>query len=347
MPAASWRLPHDLGRCGLLAELSPGQLAAAIAEALHAGTPGGARTDRAIDVRVLRELTGVLAGRGVTPQRLAAAIRAALGQRIPGGILSPGEQDLLAGDLFPAGYRQQIGASLLRSDAVLAELAACASDGWPAQPARCTCLALDGGPRTAAGEVLAALIVQWLTVQVTSAANPPAVIIAGADDITRGHLERLTDACELRGTPVTVLFRHLRGDAASLLGGGTAAFMRLGNHTEAEQAAAYLGRRHTFVVSSFTATRGGSAVECDPAIITLPGASTAPLPPPGTLAQGGMPPGIMNNANLAGPVIAPPGQDATAWLEPPAEEPQPTWPPDEHQPDVPWWQRNEPPDQQP
>lgn len=33
--------------------------------------------------------------------------------------------------------------------------------------------------------------------------------------------------------------------------------MRLGNHREAEQAASFIGRQHTFVLSSFTATRGG------------------------------------------------------------------------------------------
>jgi hypothetical protein len=259
IPAAVYRLPHDLGRCGLLAELSPAQFADAIVEAVHAGAPGGARTDRAIDIEVLQALAGALAGRAVTPQRLAAAARAALGHVIPGGILSPAEQELLAGDLFPAAYRQQITASLTRLNAVLAKLAAYAADGWPAQPARYTCLAMDAGQHTVTGEVLAALVVQWLTVQVTAAtSSPPAVIIAGADKITEEHLERLTDACELRGVPVTLLFRHLRDDAAGMLGGGTTAFMRLGNHTEAEQAAAYIGRRHTFVVSSFTATRGGN-----------------------------------------------------------------------------------------
>jgi len=452
MPAATWRLPHDLGRCGLLAELSPAQFADAIAEALHAGAPGGARTDRAIDVRVIQQLASALAGRGITPQRLAAAARAALGHMIPGGILSPGEQELLAGDLFPAGYRDQIAASLIRLDAMLAELTAYAADGWPAQTARYTCLAMDAGPRTAAGEVLAALVVQWLTVQVSGAAQePPAVIIAGADEITRSHLERLTDACELRGAPVTLLFRHLRDDAASLLGGGTTAFMRLGNHAEAEQAASYIGRRHTFVVSSYTVTRGGSqtsnrggsdgygtgdsyndartrgwqgggffggetssggrtrttgastsrnwstswsqadgtnwsdaearqrvyeyaveptalqnlpeyallladrsgatlqlhAVECDPAIITLPGASTTPLPPPGSLTYADTPPAVtgMANQNQPGPAIAPPGQYPTGWEDLGAGEPQPAWPPDEQPPEPPWWQRNQPPDQ--
>jgi hypothetical protein len=55
-----------------------------------------------------------------------------------------------------------------------------------------------------------------------------------------------------------VLFRHLREDALHLLGGGTAAFMRLGNHAEAEQAASYIGRQHRFVLSQLTATLGGN-----------------------------------------------------------------------------------------
>ncbi|MBO0804766.1 MAG: hypothetical protein J2P25_17040, partial [Nocardiopsaceae bacterium] len=39
--SVTWRLPQDLGRSGILAGLSPEQLAAAVAEALHAGAPGG------------------------------------------------------------------------------------------------------------------------------------------------------------------------------------------------------------------------------------------------------------------------------------------------------------------
>jgi hypothetical protein len=378
IPAAIYRLPHDLGRCGMLGELSPAQLAGAIAEALHAGVPGAARSDRAIDARVLQQLASALASGGVTPQRLAAAARAALGHATPGGILNGAEQELLTGDLFPVGYREQIGVSLVRLDAVLAELAAYASDGWPAQRARYTCLTLDGGPRTALGEVLTALIAQWLTVQVSSAAqDPPAVLIAGADEITLSQIERLADACEVRRAPVTLLFRHLREDAASVLGGGTTAFMRLGNHAEAGQAAAYIGRRHTFVVSSFTATRGSDggwseaetrrrgyeyaveptalqnlpdcallladrsggvlrlrAVECDPAISALPGASTAPLPPPGAPVYGGGVPSA-----FAGPAIDAPDPYADEWQEPRAEEPQPAWPPHEEPQEPPWWQR--------
>ena len=270
---AVYRLPHDLGRSGLLTELPPAQLANAIAEAIHAGAAGGpaasaGRAERAIDVRVLQQLAAALAGRGVTPRRLAAAVRAALGSTgaagtpVPGGALTRDEEDLIAGDLFPAGYREQVIASLVRLDAVLSDLAAYAADGWAARPARLTVLAMDPAARSASGEVLTGLLVQWLTVQVSArparaaAAPVPAVLIAGADEVARAHAERLGDACEVRGVPLTLMFRHLREDSASLLGGGTAAFMRLGNHAEAERAASYIGRRHTFVMSSFTVTRG-------------------------------------------------------------------------------------------
>jgi hypothetical protein len=225
--------------------------------------------------------------------------------------------------------------------------------------------------------------------------------------------------------------------------------MRLGNHAEAEHAAAYLGRRHSFVMSSYTATSGGSqtttrggsdshgtsdshssararnwqgnsfpgasgassggrtrttgtstsrnwtaswsgadgtswsdaetgqrvyeyaveptalqnlaecallladrtggtlamrAVECDPTIITLPGASITPLPPPGSLSYTSPPP-VMTAANPAEPAIVAPGQHAAArWDQPGAEEPPPAWRADEQPPEQPWWLRNQPPD---
>ena len=113
--------------------------------------------------------------------------------------------------------------------------------------------------RTARSEVLAALAIQWLTVQVTSGTEPaPAVIVVGADDISAAHLDRLSGACERRCVPLTLLFRHLRDTGLGILGGGATAFMRLGHHTEAQQAADYIGRQHTFVLSQLTATLGGS-----------------------------------------------------------------------------------------
>jgi hypothetical protein len=265
VPAARYTLPADLDRCGLLTCLSPAQFADALTEAIHAGAAGnrdGARADRAIDVRVLQQLAAALDG-GITPPRLAAAAQCALGHPVPPGLLTAQEEALIGGDLFPAEYRRQIGQNLVRLDAFLTDLARYAAYplavGCSSAPAYYTCLALDAGMRSARGEMLTALAIGWLTVQVSaSPASAPAVIIAGADEVTRPHLERLSDACERRGVPLTLLFRHLREDTLQMLGGGTAAFMRLGNHAEAEQAAGYIGRRHKFVLSQLTATAGGN-----------------------------------------------------------------------------------------
>ena len=261
IPAAQYMLPADLGRCGLLSCLSPSQFADAFAEAVHAGTPGGARADRAVDVRVLEQLAAALGG-WITPARLAAAAQAALGHPAPPGLLSAHEEALIGGDLFPRDYRQQITPNLIRLDAFLVDLARYAGHTPPVRPdapSYYTCLALDAGARSARAEMLTALAIGWLTVQVSASdAQAPAVVIAGADEITRPHLERLASACERRRVPLTLMFRHLREDALALLGGGTPAFMRLGNHAEAEQAASYIGRQHKFVLSQFTATVGGN-----------------------------------------------------------------------------------------
>ena len=257
---AQYVLPQDLDRCGLLARLSGPQFADALTEAIHAGTPGGARADRAIDVRILSQLIAALDG-DISPVRLAAATQAALGHPVEPGLLTAQDEALIAGELFPPEYRQQIGPNLVRLDAFLTDLARYASHPatQPAAPAYYTCLAVDSSARSARGELLLALAVQWLTVQVSgSTASAPAVIIAGADELTRPHLERLADACERRQVPLTLMFRHLRDDALAVLGGGTAAFMRLGHHGEAEQAASYIGRQHTFVLSQLTATLGGN-----------------------------------------------------------------------------------------
>jgi hypothetical protein len=241
--------------------LAPSQLASAVAEAIHAGSPGGAtRSERAVDARVVTRLCTAL-GRTLTLARLAAAVQAALGQPVSPGLLTADEWDLISGDLLGDAYRAQVGPSLVRLDAFLSDLARHAPAGLtqPARPSWYTCLALEPGARSAGAELLTALTVQWLTVAVSrSSATTPAVIIAGADEVTRAHLEALADACERGGVPLTLLFRHLRDDATALIGGAAAtAFMRLGNHHEAEQAAAFIGRHHKFTVSGWTATRGG------------------------------------------------------------------------------------------
>jgi hypothetical protein len=265
VPAAIHLLPGALAASGILAGLSPAQFAGALAEAIHAGAPGAAtRAERAIDVRVIQQVAGALGG-DLTPARLAAAVQAALGQPVPAGLLTAAEAETIGADLFGETYRAQVGPSLVRLDAFVSDLARHAGP-WAPQPARpgwYTLLALEPTARSASAELLTALTIQWLTVAVTrAAATAPAVVIAGADEISRDHLEALAGACERRGVPLTLLFRHLRDDATALIGGAAAtAFMRLGNHREAGEAASFIGRHHKFTVSGWTVTQGGEHSE--------------------------------------------------------------------------------------
>jgi hypothetical protein len=105
------------------------------------------------------------------------------------------------------------------------------------------------------------------------------------------------------------------------------------------------------------------AVECDPSIMTLPEASTGPLRHPGSV-QYDEPAAVANTAgntagNAAGntignaadqdgQAITPPAQRPDGWAPaqpPPAAEP--AWLPDAEVRDIPWWQRNQPPEQRP
>jgi hypothetical protein len=136
-------LPAGLGEAGILAGLTSAQLANALAEAIHAGAPGAARADRAIDTRVTEQLTETLNGT-VTPIRLAAAVQAALGQPVPPGVLTEQEAAWIGGGLFQETYRGQVAANLVRLEAFTTDLARHAGTE-PAQrtrPAWYTCLAL-------------------------------------------------------------------------------------------------------------------------------------------------------------------------------------------------------------
>ncbi len=109
VPAAVHLLPGALAASGILADLTPAQFASALAEAIHAGTPGaGTRAERAVDVRVTQQIVGALGG-DLTPARLAAAVQAALGQPVPGGLLTASEAEMIGADLFGEAYRAQPG----------------------------------------------------------------------------------------------------------------------------------------------------------------------------------------------------------------------------------------------
>jgi hypothetical protein len=253
-------LPNELGATGLLQAFTPEQLATVLSEAMYR-TANDSQENRALDVRIIEQATAALGGL-VTFTRLTAAIRIILGHPAVAGVLEPAEHAAVTA-LFPADYRQHVHPSLIRIESLIAPLAAAetSTPKTPAsdEPGRLRCLAMDPATHGVRTELLASLLVQWLTIKVGGTdAVRPAVIIAGADEIPRAHLEWLSDTCERHAVPLTLLFRHLRETAAELAGGGGAAVMRLGNHREAATAADLIGRQHKFALSQLTASLGGN-----------------------------------------------------------------------------------------
>lgn len=251
------RLPADLPSSDLLVGLDQRQLVDALVESMHGDGAGANRADRAMDDRLLTAICGAIAP-DLSFQRLTAAIHTVMGEPGIRAELTGDERLRLADDLFSAEYRRQAQGHLQRIDSFLYPLRDLGSERIDREPGFLSCVTLDSDGHNARGELLVDLVVQWATRRMLSGDAPQTLAIAGADDLQRRHVERLSDICERRNIRLVLLFRHLREASLHALGGGAVAFMRLGNHEEATRAADFVGRQHKFVLSQLTRTQGGN-----------------------------------------------------------------------------------------
>jgi hypothetical protein len=257
IPIQDYELPADLAATPLLAGLSGEQIASLIVEVVHADDVSATAVGRATDLMILKKVAGVL-GTDVSMARLQAALTALLDDR-PGAAdpLTDAERAALPG-LFGDGFRQQVAGGLVRLAAVVEPLSALGTDTahQPREPARLTCLSLADGPRDVAADLVAALVVQWVTRAVAAGGHPagesqPAVILAGADEQSTRHLARLTAVCERYGIPLVRAFSRLSEESARHLDTRHTAFMRLATRPEALRAAEHIGLERRFVAGRF------------------------------------------------------------------------------------------------
>jgi hypothetical protein len=256
-------LPAQLTTSSLLAGLSPQELTDAVVESMHGGTPETARAERSMDGRILSRICDAL-GEMVSLGRIAAALRVLMGELEESDLLTREERRRIAGELFTVEYRRQAHANISRIESYIHPLESLGTHPEKSKSGYLTCIALDSQARNVRSELLTDLLVQWVTHRVAASDHSrPAVVVAGADDLARRHLERLSDACERRGVPLTLLFRRLRETSSEMLGGGAVAFMRLGNHEDAARAADFIGRDYRFVLSQITKNVGGNESHTD------------------------------------------------------------------------------------
>jgi hypothetical protein len=250
--------PAGLVTSDLLAGLDASQFVDVVVEALYGDTDAAERANRMMDYRILTKICTALGGH-ISLARVAAAVRLLMGEPGDAGLLSEEEHRVIADELFSDEYRSEARAHLRRIEAFIGPLDAVGARAQVRPATYFTCLATVTEGRSAANELLNDLIVQWMMRRVASTASSVrTLVVAGADELQRRHIERLSDLCERRDVRVTFLFRHLREASLQVLGGGAVAFMRLGNHEEATRAADFIGRHHKFVLSDVTRTLGGN-----------------------------------------------------------------------------------------
>jgi hypothetical protein len=189
---------------------------------------------------------------------VAAALRVAMDEPGEHPSLLPHERERING-LFSDESKRQVSPSLRRIESFLHPLETLGSQATGDMTAPLTCLVDESDGRSARRELLKDLIIQWLIRRVSAQTLPTrSLIIAGADEVSHLHIERLSELCERRDVRLILLFRHLRDEAVLAIGSGAVGFMRLANHSEAHQAAEFIGRHHTFVLTQLTRTLGGN-----------------------------------------------------------------------------------------
>ncbi|WP_329242919.1 hypothetical protein OG417_44975 [Actinoallomurus sp. NBC_01490] len=257
-------LPAQLATSSLLTGLDQRELVDAVVESMYGGSPEDTRAERSMDDLILTKIVDAL-GANVSLARIVAAVGLLMGEPRTAPVLDPTERRRIAHELFSVEYRRHAHASLARIESYLTPLRHLGTDHDTDRPtSQLTCITLDSQARNARSELLTDLIVQWLIHRITASnEDRPSVVVAGADELARRHLERLSDACERRGVPVTLLYRRLRETGQEMIGGGAVAFMRLGNHQDATRAADFIGRDHKFVLSQITKNLGGSESHTD------------------------------------------------------------------------------------
>ncbi|MFH0177464.1 hypothetical protein [Streptomyces cacaoi] len=250
-------LPSRMAESSIVGGLTPDELVHALVEAVHGDNPEAGRAERAVDTRILTQLCGAL-GEDVSLVRLGAGLRVLMGEADDTKCLSRDERNRIADELLNDKNKDQVRDSLFRLVSFVHPLERLGTARAGRGPGYLTCLALDFGAGSASTELLADLAVQSVMRRLSSfQETAPSVVVAlGEQGLQRRHLERLAQVCERRGAQLVLLHPHLRDAAEQMIGGGTVAFMKLGNHQEAGVAADFIGREHSFVLHSLTDTEG-------------------------------------------------------------------------------------------
>jgi hypothetical protein len=259
-------LPAQLAEAHLLRGLDADEVADIVAEALHTRKQAAEADSRSLDGDIVKSVGERLNGH-ITLARLAAGLRVLerTAER-PGrdGALSGeefarlAEQVDVANDTEERKRRLQEVRSSIESLVPRGSTEGEAPAGTAPSPGLSVLVTDDHITRRR--DMVDRLVIQSLRHRLRRNGAEFAgglVVVAGADHIGREALEALVKAAARAGARLMLMIEHLTDDYERLLT-GTSVFMRIGNHAEAERAANYIGREHTFKLAQLSRTQGST-----------------------------------------------------------------------------------------
>lgn len=251
--------PDEITGVNLLAGLSAQEIGAVVCDAIHSTEPGPPET-RIADVFIVQQVAEQLTDQPVTLARLYTALKVLLRQVEPSNADGLSRREARAvTDLLGETARRSAEPRIFEVAAGLSLLATLGGSGGDeplvhgGDDSLLRVVELSEHPHKTTIDLFRQLVFHVLVHQLPSWPSGAALVMAGADCLSRERVEWLDHCARRRGIRLILLFQHLREDSVDLLGGGDAAvFMRLGNAREAEQAATFIGKEHRFVASQFT-----------------------------------------------------------------------------------------------
>jgi hypothetical protein len=235
-----------------------------LVEAFGSAHDDGPLGDRIVIDRILTAICAVLEPE-LTFARLHSALLLLL-RELPSADaasspVTDAEESRIA-DLFGDESRDVMRPHLVELEAQFAPLrslgraADSSSDGAAFE---CVGIAISREGGALANELLVRVLVQKTIhdLRVAASGDSRVLMVIGADRLKLRDIERLDDLTASVGARVVYLFRHVRGEVLDALGGGdaVAGVMRLGNPSEAEAIAKFIGSAYRFELTQLTDTK--------------------------------------------------------------------------------------------
>lgn len=271
-------VPDHLDGVGLLSGFTPTELAGLLADTLHAGEDKLDRKLAISDRDILIQVCERLDARPLSIERIRAGLRVILRAEpwSERSVLDKAEHGALQ-RAFSDDLRQRTNllqsawdierqlsalAGLANGLGTTGDLPLAVSHQLQVFELRCEHEALDNDYVV---DLLFQLLLRSFRRSAASPRSHHAIVVGGADRLRSRHLADLARLTERTPVKLIYLFERYGPDARQTVGvgGGCAAFMRLGNDQDARAAADFIGREHTFVLTGLTRTTSQATTHSD------------------------------------------------------------------------------------